>query len=842
MTEEKKAGHNDTEYTWVQTHKELVQYLLKQEENQKGLIKLLQSVGVTMFNDKDADGNRFELEEIDPFTFFCYIYKYGEEKRLECLQKIARKLNITVPQDTLGVPSANAQKVWLFPWKYLRKENDVANLWKLFRNILKGEVTDEEFENVLAIKNSGRTKLTEGFFYVAPDEYFPIDAPTRPFLKEKLGINPSFSSFSEYQSILKKIKAKTDSPFYALSYDAWKWNDKEKALESGEKYEKRTNGFEKQNAKKYWLYSPGENAEHWDEFFEEGIMALGWEALGDLEGYKSKEEIITKLQELGDTTASKKNDASANYDFKYNMSKGDIVIVKKGFSTLLGYGVVTSDYYYNDERLTFRKCRDVDWKLKGSWDAGHRLVGKTLTEIGWYETEVPEFTYYYERLLATMKETLPTNRSDFFSVPLNQILYGPPGTGKTYKLQDAYFEKFTVQETTLTKKQYLENLVSELTWWQVITVVLVDLKSAKINEIYRHELIKIKESLSNSQTVKQTLWGQLQSHTKIECDNVNVKGRTEPLVFWKDDNSVWSVDEELTRELYPEAFDLLNKSKNYKANPDRQIRNYEFVTFHQSFSYEDFVEGIKPKMEEQETDVSYEIKDGIFKKICLRATADPDNKYALFIDEINRGNVSAIFGELITLIEDDKRIGEENELYIKLPYSKKEFGVPSNLHIIGTMNTADRSVEALDTALRRRFVFEEIMPRPELLRNIEFDGFNLEELLSTINERIEALLDRDHTIGHSYFIKINSGDTEALQESFENKIIPLLQEYFYHDYEKIALILGSGFVERKEGKVSFAKFPKLDLPEVLPSYHLKEVQDIETAVRILLNREDEAGE
>ena len=136
-------------------------------------------------------------------------------------------------------------------------------------------------------------------------------------------------------------------------------------------------------------------------------------------------------------------------------------------------------------------------------------------------------------------------------------------------------------------------------------------------------------------------------------------------------------------------------------------------------------------------------------------------------------------------------------LSVKLPYSKKEFEVPSNLYVFGTMNTADRSVEALDTALRRRFSFKEIMPNPSLLENIEFDGFNLKEVLETINERIEFLLDRDHTIGHSYFMDLESGDTDGLEEIFKNKVIPLLQEYFYHDYEKIALILGSGFVTVK---------------------------------------------
>ena len=195
---------------------------------------------------------------------------------------------------------------------------------------------------------------------------------------------------------------------------------------------------------------------------------------------------------------------------------------------------------------------------------------------------------------------------------------------------------------------------------------------------------------------------------------------------------------------------------------------------------------------------------------------------------------------MITLIEEDKRLGEANELRVKLPYSKKELGVPPNLYIFGTMNTADRSVEALDTALRRRFTFEEVMPLPHLLGNISFSGFHLQEVLETINKRIEALLDRDHTIGHSYFIKISSGDTTALKEAFQNKIIPLLQEYFYHDYEKIALILGEGVVERKEEKVQFATFSQIDDPDILPSFELKkDIFNIEAAIRKLLNRKDE---
>ena len=423
------------------------------------------------------------------------------------------------------------------------------------------------------------------------------------------------------------------------------------------------------------------------------------------------------------------------------------------------------------------------------------------------------------------------------TVALNTILFGPPGTGKTFKLQSKYFDQFTVQETSLNREQYLENIVSDLKWWQVAAIALLDLKRSKVPDIVSHELLLIKIKLTKSKNPNAVIWGYLQHYTDPECEYVKLAERSSNPIFYKDENSFWEVKEDLLEQFYPEAYSILEEVKNYYPNPDKFIKNYEFVTFHQSFSYEDFIEGIKPNLDDEENNVSYRIEDGIFKKMCLKADADRENQYAIFIDEINRGNVSAIFGELITLIEDDKRLGEENELRAKLPYSKTELGVPPNLHIFGTMNTADRSVEALDTALRRRFTFEEIMPLPHLLGNISFSGFNLRDVLETINQRIEALLDRDHTIGHSYFIKIKSGDVNTLNQAFQNKIIPLLQEYFYHDYEKIALILGEGFVERKEGKVTFAKFSLLEDPELTPSFELrKNIEDIEAAVKKLLNR------
>ena len=357
------------------------------------------------------------------------------------------------------------------------------------------------------------------------------------------------------------------------------------------------------------------------------------------------------------------------------------------------------------------------------------------------------------------------------------------------------------------------------------------------------------------------------------------------------------------------AVEIINGKKAQDRSREEINKEYEelieagqivFTTFHQSLSYEDFIEGIKP--ETIDGNVTYEVKEGIFKSICKKAfskeiTSDNfevvyqklldeidnsvDNKlvletlvhakeftiyknsknnirfhsntekayeavikkevlkhylktgealdwapytksvanyiiekynyiqneviepnpHVLIIDEINRGNVSAIFGELITLLEEDKREGNPEHTEVKLPYSGDNFSVPNNVYIIGTMNTADRSVEALDTALRRRFSFVEMQPNPEILSEVE--NVDLSKLLKTINQRIELLIDKDHQIGHSYFIGIQN--IVDLQRTFKDKIIPLLEEYFYGDFGKIGLVLGGAFIESVENEIAFPK-------------------------------------
>jgi 5-methylcytosine-specific restriction enzyme B len=248
--------------------------------------------------------------------------------------------------------------------------------------------------------------------------------------------------------------------------------------------------------------------------------------------------------------------------------------------------------------------------------------------------------------------------------------------------------------------------------------------------------------------------------------------------------------------------------KTFEAQRLCQNVEHQFITFHQSYSYEEFVEGIRP--ETVGGQVRYYIKKGIFYEASITALRlagygdfeeclndNFENRkerlekappFLLVIDEINRANISKVLGELITLIEPSKRLGASDELLLTLPYSQSRFGVPSNLYIVGTMNSADRSIALLDTALRRRFRFQEYQPNYQQLNDKNIGGTNLGQLLRTINERIVFLLDREHSIGHSYLLTVNT--FQELCEVFLAQIIPLLQEYFYQDWAKIQLVLG----------------------------------------------------
>lgn len=255
------------------------------------------------------------------------------------------------------------------------------------------------------------------------------------------------------------------------------------------------------------------------------------------------------------------------------------------------------------------------------------------------------------------------------------------------------------------------------------------------------------------------------------------------------------------------GYEAMKKRYNELMEKENRIA---FTTFHQSYGYEEFIEGIRPVMEEDVDagGLQYKVVPGVFKAFCEKAKEDKiqaptltveknEKPYVFIIDEINRGNISKIFGELITLMEETKRLGEVEAMTAILPYSgpAHPFGIPKNVYILGTMNTADRSIALMDTALRRRFHFIEMMPKDEILQGIlvEENGIqvNVQSILKAINDRIEFLFDREHTIGHAFFCGLRKDPSlKRLSDIFKKSVVPLLQEYFYDDYEKIQLVLG----------------------------------------------------
>lgn len=429
----------------------------------------------------------------------------------------------------------------------------------------------------------------------------------------------------------------------------------------------------------------------------------------------------------------------------------------------------------------------------------------------------------------------PTTRSS----ALNRIYYGPPGTGKTYAVTKLLQRDYE-QATTLVSKagwqgQFIADRIASLKWWEGAVLALIDIGGqANVSRLLEHPFIDaISNAKGRKKNVRQTIWGTLQERSVDESTTVKTKLRLSPQVFDKSEESVWR----LVGEWEDSCADLVALLKEYKAGAQSAdpLRRYSFVTFHQSYGYEEFVEGLRPVLDDDTESgaIKYEIRPGSFKDLCRRARLAPEQRFAMVIDEINRGNISKIFGELITLIEPDKREGAAHAISVTLPYSGESFSVPANVDIIGTMNTADRSLALLDTALRRRFDFVPVLPdvRDEagaplygLRVTLGEQVIDVPRMLAAINQRVEALYDRDHCIGHAYFTslaRVPDGDERlvALSEIFSNRIVPLLEEYFFEDWQKIRLVLADNQKPEDARFVTESQDHEEDLARLFGSNH-----------------------
>ena len=463
------------------------------------------------------------------------------------------------------------------------------------------------------------------------------------------------------------------------------------------------------------------------------------------------------------------------------------------------------------------------------------------------ETSVSIFDEKYGQQLINMGNVTSSN-------PLNQILYGPPGTGKTYNTINKALEICGEEIGGLTRTEIKELYDQKVQSGQI---VFTTFHQSMSYEDFVEGIKPVTEDKKVTYEVKEGVFKKIAS----------VARRNKKLSQFKDNKG--------TAQVLPfdAAFEELNRRvEDVSLNDEAEVKDVEGLIVKLETSFFGIVEingssirmmnrsgKTKNTMTELTLKKIYEAPDkaddiikggmvgyykalvklmrGWTKDVVLKEDEVKLKNYVLIIDEINRGNVSSIFGELITLLEPSKREGAKEALSVILPYSQKEFFVPDNLYLIGTMNTADRSVEALDTALRRRFVFEEVLPdaskltdedgKPKVVYDDDENEYHLQDILTKINQRIEVLIDRDHTIGHSYFINLE--DVKELKSVFENNIIPLLQEYFYEDYGKIGLVLGKGFVKKEDAKKNiFASFKYEGKEELNQSvYRLKSFSEID---------------
>lgn len=748
-------------YTWVAAYQKIAIKLKEYQSNHSGLIQVLETIGVDLLNDKDAGGKIIPLEDIDPFTFISYLNKYGDEKRIKLLNNLSDywQLNETI-YDVCGVPSSNAQNVWYFPYKSDRNNNEIERLWQFYFSVINDSVTDEQLKDIKSILSVGWTKITEGMFNLKPDVYLPLNGVVNPFLKS-LGIKVNNTTIDGIKETCSQVKRMIDKPFWQVSYEGWLFVEEQK-------YET-----------KYWRLgtSVGKGgANILPEMIENSIASIGWDNLGDFNLINPfNHTTLTKLlaeQNYNGVRNVASRKANEILSFINKVSLNDYIIAMDGGQVRAIGKVLHNEYVYLQE-LKFPHARIVDWVKKDisgvSFEEG---LQTTLVEIN----DLANINKI-NKLISTSNMLININDSFVNDKhPLNQILYGPPGTGKTYNSIDR-----AVKIATGKSGLHADNKIE---FDKLRKEGQIEFVTFHQGYSYEDFMVGIKPNVDSEELTFKPHKGIF--YILVERAKENYLAAKEERSTLRSFDVVF--DELLAPFEQDKDVEIKMSSGSYFKITDVERGTIRFKKPNGSETHTLSVETLKAIVEGKR---DFHSGLGSYYKPLVKLlkekqlTEEPKailKNYVLIIDEINRANISKVFGELITLLEDDKRIDGDNELVVTLPNGELNFSIPPNLYIIGTMNTADKSISLIDVALRRRFEFIGYYPDVTRLEENYADRMQLFEKLN------EAIFTRkktaDYLIGHGYFMK-----AERTKQIILNKIIPLLMEYFSGRVEEVQEIL-----------------------------------------------------
>ena len=862
-------------YTWLPLYKELANWILTYRNKQNELCNILRKIEFEgNLEDEDKAGRKTPLMAMDPFTFFSFFMKIKNlDNRTEYFKKLKKVISLKskIPEDYNGVPSAQPMRLWYFRFEGNRPPEVMDNLWDLAGQAVAGRLKEEAFQYIFERPGIRIAKLSQGLFWLNPEEFYPIDAH-KNYLEEK-GINTEVESLSDYLGVLERVKAIFQKPFYEVSYEAWRNNHEEVEDNGGiNEFDEALSPFEEEEINGYRL------------FLRKIIQHFHIPSNDERVVFSCKQNRLSFI--TGQRYAlTLRKEKEAVFGF---ISQNKLPFTVEDFT-----GTGPAAFYNNTNKSS--EMLDSENEIL----AAIKIELDRTSVSGMYGSDNSQFRNWAFHGANFKQEIMSTNQ------PLNQILYGPPGTGKTYHTIDKaieiidkeFFEANKLNRRALTTRfnellikdlDKLEGQIAFCTFHQSMSYEdfvegikpeLSNGKNENIGYTIKDGIFKIiarmaSDALEEKETKKQQAFHLDDDDLnqaifyKMSLGNTQLEGDEEIYDYCIENNCIvlgWGANLDYLGMDENEIFKATKdggqsdfsaqqvnmfihyvKPGNYiiVSNGNHRFRaigrvtgNYEYRKDSPIQGYYHFkkVEWLLRNVDLPVSDIynrnfqqqtlyklkQQEIKKSFFVPAFLEKQREAEKKeslkFVIVIDEINRGNVSQIFGELITLIEEDKRWGNKETITATLPYSKKIFSVPPNLYIVGTMNTADRSVEALDTALRRRFAFELVEADTTLLKPTN-DGINLPLLLQTINRRIEALLTKDHCIGHAWLMQVN--DVLNLQTAFKEKILPLLCEFFYNDYAKIGLILGDAFVlQDKVTKGLFAKFD--DVNELAADYEDK---------------------